>query len=140
MMQQRIHQRLVRGPRRGVNHHARGFVDHNQIIIFKQHIKGDILRHCGNLGALHDMQHQHIPLGHLGAGAVQHRAIAPDRTIGDHAHQPRTRQRRLLWHITRQGLIKARRRVRPDDDLQLCKRRFCHDPAPGHAPARRTIP
>ncbi len=51
-----------------------------------------------------------VPGRHPRLGIRDHLAVDRHVARGDQPGEPRARQRRLLWHIARQRLIKARRR------------------------------
>ena len=93
-----------------MHHHAGRLIDHNQVVIFKQNLERNIFRQHM---AFHRFGHTNdniIALLHPGFLIGHNNAIHLNRAFGDHARQARPAYG-ALWHIPRQGFIKARRRV-----------------------------
>ena len=110
MGQKRINQCSRRRAWCGMHNHSGRLVDHNQVVIFKQNLKRNIFRQHVTFHGFRQMDdniiaglHPRLLIGH-------HHAIHLNRTFRDHPRQSRPADR-PLWHIPRQGFIKARWRV-----------------------------
>ena len=111
MRQQRVDQRTRRAARSRMNDHARGLVDHDQVIILMRDDQGDGLgagldRFGGRQGDV-----VFLPLGHAGLAVAGGAVGAGHGAFGDQPRQAGPRQGRILWHRHRKRLIKSVGRI-----------------------------
>lgn len=87
MMDQGVDKRAGRAARRGVDDHAGGLVDDDQVIIFPNHLKGDVLTaNMAFVGGLHGDLNS-IALGHTGLGVGHDSAVDLHSAFGQKAHE-----------------------------------------------------
>jgi hypothetical protein len=123
MMQERVDQRARGRPRRGMDDHARGLVDDHEVGILVQDLQRDRFGHGVDLRRLLHGDGDGVALDRCRAGVRDDRAVHSHRPLGDQPGKARAAQRRLLWHVAAQCLIKARRRVGTDPELdEACAR------------------
>jgi hypothetical protein len=113
MMQQRIDQRAGGRAGGGVDDHACGFVDDDQIGILVEDRQGDgfglgvvILGRGEGEGVFLAFLHARLGVGDGGT-------VLPHVAFGDHLHQARAGECGFLWHLARQGLIQTVGRIFP---------------------------
>ena len=107
MVHQGINQCAVRRTRCRVDNHARGFVNHNQVIIFIDHIQRNILWQDVAFFGLWHVDFDICTLKNLSLGVKNDNAVHFHRAIRDQTGQTGARQRCILWHITCNRLIKT---------------------------------
>ena len=122
MRQQRIDQRPRRAARRGVNHHACGLVDHDQIRVFKHDLQRDFLGEDMTVFGLFHIDGDLLPRFGATARIGYHCPVDTHGPLFQQTPQPCARQVRILWHIARKRLIKARWRAVRDGKRNLTVR------------------
>ncbi len=100
-----------------MDNHARRLVHDDQVRIFVKDIKRDRLGRRIDLGRLLDGDGDGVPLSQLGAGVGDDRAVYRYRAVRDQPRESRPAQALGLWNVAAQCLIKARRRIRADPEL-----------------------
>ena len=78
MVQQRVHERALGRAGRGMHHHARGLVDHDEVVILVHHVERDGLRLHVALARLGQEDFNRIALGHARLGVMT--TAPPTRT------------------------------------------------------------
>ena len=111
MVDQCIHERPPRRSGRGMDNHARRFIDNDQIVILIKHLERDLFRADMALVRLLDADLDLVALTGAKPRVGDRRTIDRNRPPLDQLAKPRPRQRRLVWHIARKRLIKAGRRI-----------------------------
>ena len=117
MVQQRIDQCARDRARRGMDDHAGGLVDDDQVRILVNDLQRNRFGNGCDLGRLLDRDFIDLSLADARLRVSHNDPAATDRPVGQQPGQARSAEMRLLWHIAGQRLIKARRRVCADDDV-----------------------
>jgi hypothetical protein len=97
--------------------HARGLVDDDQVRVLVQDVERDRLGHGVDLRRLFHGDRDRVAFGRCHAGIRDDRAVNRHGALCDQPDKARAAQRFLLWHVAAQCLIKARRRVGTDPEL-----------------------
>ena len=94
-----------------MNNHTRGFIDHDQIVIFIDHDQRNIFANDVTLGSRLNGHSDFITFGDFKTGIFHHRTVDRHSPRFDQSSQTRPAQIGLCWHITRKRLIKTWRRI-----------------------------
>ncbi len=119
MMQQRVHQRSRWGAGCRMHHHANRFVHNNQMVVFEQDIQRKVFGQDMAFLRIFERNNDFGPLAHFGLRIGFVLAVDADRTLLQHPSKTRARQRRLLWHIAGQSLIKTIGRISANSETEF---------------------
>ena len=111
MMDQRIHHGAIGRAGCRMNHHASGFINHDQIVILINHDQRDIFANDITLDGRFNGYCDFIACRDLEPRVFDHRTVDCHSPRFDQTPQTRTAQIGLCWHIARKRLIKTRRRI-----------------------------
>jgi hypothetical protein len=113
-----IDQRAIGGAGGGVDDHAGGLVDDDQVGILPDHGQRNGLGQGFQKGRRGEAKRIDLARRHFRPGVADGDPRAQHVTVGDHPHQPRPRECRRLWHQRGERLIKARRGIVADGQVQ----------------------
>ena len=111
MGQQGVDQCAIGRSGRGMDNHARGLVDDDQVVVLMGDNKGNRLGTSLDWFGIGNGDQVILPLGHAGLAVAHDAARAADRALGDQAGQARPRQGRRLWYRQCKRLIKPVGRI-----------------------------
>jgi hypothetical protein len=112
VMQKRIDKRARPGAGGGMDDHAGGLVDDDQIGILMHHLERQGLGRGDRRGSGRQRDRPDLARRRRRRGIGHRHAAATHRAFGDEPGDPRARQAGCLWHRARQRLIEAPGRIR----------------------------